>query len=66
VLYAYFDEARRLAVVRDGRVTLYDTGHHRITGVSQGEGQRLTLASDRGAVDIGRLRVVGSEPSTGS
>lgn len=30
--YAFFPDHRRLAVERDGKVTLYDSGDHRIGG----------------------------------
>ena len=43
--YAYFAEKHRLAVSRGGKVEVYDTGDHDITGVSQqqpgGAGGRL-------------------------
>ncbi len=59
--YAYFAAARRLAVERAGRVTLYDTGRHRIFGVSQSmsRGEHLTFTADDGTVDLDALAVVG-------
>ncbi len=57
--YAYFPAARRLAIEEDGRVALYDTGDHRIFGVSQqqGGGERpLTFSSDQGAVRLADLK----------
>lgn len=58
--YAYFPETRRLAIEKDGRVTIYDTGHHRIGGVSQQQsrGQDLAFTSQDGAVDLASLRIV--------
>ena len=58
--YAYFAEARRLAVERDGHVMLYDTGRHQIFGVSQSQshGARLTFTADDGTVDIDALRII--------
>lgn len=58
--YAYFAERRRLAIARDGRVTLYDTGRHLIYGVSQQQGrdQRLAFTADDGTVDLDSLAVV--------
>ena len=52
--YAVFPDARRLAVKRDGRVTIYDTGDHRIGGASQqqGGGSSLSFSTDRGSVGI--------------
>jgi hypothetical protein len=58
--YAFFPESRRL-VVEDssGRIT-YDTGEHRITGVSQQQsGDRtITFTSQNGPVSLASLRVV--------
>ncbi len=61
VRYAFFPDHRRLAVQRDGKVTLYDSGDHRISGVSQrGGGDRpLAFSSDKGEVTLDRLREVG-------
>lgn len=62
--YVVFPEARRLAVQRDGTVTLYDTGEHRIGGVAQGRtGTAGSLAfTDRdGEVRLESLRVVGRD-----
>ncbi len=58
--YAYFAESRRLAVDRAGRITLYDTGRHRIFGVSQGRsrGAHLAFTADDGTVDLDGLAVV--------
>ncbi|MFC0389092.1 hypothetical protein ACFFIC_26605 [Roseomonas vinacea] len=36
--YAFFPDARRLAIEKDGAVTVYDSGEHRITGVAQDGG----------------------------
>ena len=33
--YAYFAAARRLAINHGGRITIHDTGDHRVSGVSQ-------------------------------
>lgn len=58
--YAYFPASRRLAVQQGGRLSLYDTGDHRIFGVSQqqGPGQSLIFSSDRGTVRLEDLRPV--------
>ena len=58
--YAYFSNARRLAVDLNGNVTVYDTLDHRIGGVSQqqGSGGSLTLTSQYGTVDVASLPVV--------
>lgn len=61
--YAWFASKRRLVVDRRGVVTLYDTGDHRIAGVSQqqGAGQKLSFASQHGDIDLDRLPVLGGE-----
>ena len=58
--YAYFARARRLAIERDGVVTLHDTLHHEISGVSQPESLNgaLQFTSQNGPVDAGSLPVV--------
>ena len=60
VRYAYFAQARRLALEVGGRVTLYDTLDHQIGGFSQqqGAGGSLTFSSQYGLVDVARLPVV--------
>jgi Short C-terminal domain len=60
VRYAYFPASRRLAVQREGRVSLHDTGPHRIFGVSQqqGAGRLLVFSSDRGEVRLEDLPLV--------
>ncbi len=58
--YAYFGNARRLAVDVNGNVTVYDTLDNQIGGVSQqqGSGGSLTLSSQYGTVDLASLPVV--------
>jgi len=60
VRYAWFAAARRLAIERGGRVTLYDTLDHRIAGFAQQQSGSSTLSftSQHGAVDVARLPVV--------
>ncbi len=50
--YACFPDRRRLAVMQDGQVKVYDTGEHRITGFSQQQssGQSLSFTSQTGTV----------------
>jgi hypothetical protein len=58
--YAFFPESRRLVVEdRNGRTT-YDTGAHRITGVSQQQsGDRtITFTGPDGPVSLKSLKVV--------
>jgi hypothetical protein len=58
--YACFPEERRLAVMRDGRVRVYDTGDHRIGGFSQQQSgsQNLTFTSQKGTVRLEDLKAV--------
>ena len=60
VRYAYFSNARRLAVEINGNVTVYDTLDHQIGGVSQqqGVGGSITLSSQYGTIDVANLPVV--------
>lgn len=55
--YAYFPEARRLAVDIGGKVTVYDTLDHQIGGVSQQQGSdaSFTFVSQRGTVRLSDL-----------
>lgn len=56
--YAVFPNLRRLAVERDGRTTVYDTGDHRIGGASQqqqGSRSDLGFSSQHGTVRLGDL-----------
>jgi hypothetical protein len=63
VRYAYFGHANRLAVDNGGTVTVYDTGDHVISGVSQqqGNGWTLTFSSQYGTVPVSSLRVVSGD-----
>ena len=58
--YAWFSAAHRLVVDDGERVTVYDTGDHRIGGVSQQQGvqRSVTFASQHGTVALDRLPVV--------
>ena len=61
--YAYFDAARRLAIRRGKRVTLYDTGTHRITGVAQSQyedASDVVFTSQIGEVALAELAQVPS------
>ena len=64
VRYAYFGNARRLAIEMNGQVTLYDTLNHQISGVSQQQGSTtsLTFSSQNGSVNVADLPLL----STGS
>jgi hypothetical protein len=58
--YACFPERRRLALDVDGRVSLYDTGNHSITGFSQQQAgdQSLTFTSQHGVVRLDSLPLI--------
>ena len=58
--YAYFVNARRLAVDSGGEVWVYDTQDHQIGGFSQqqGSGSSITLSSQFGTVNLTSLPVV--------
>jgi hypothetical protein len=60
VRYAYFAQARRLAIEVNGRVTIYDTLDHQIGGFSQQQsyGGSLSFNSQHGLIDVARLPVV--------
>lgn len=60
VRYAYFAQARRLAIDVGGRVTVYDTLDHRIGGFSQqqSDGASISFTSQHGPVDVAALPVV--------
>lgn len=55
--YAWFPQARRLAVRHRGRVTVYDTGAHAITGLSQaGDAERpVRLRAGGREIDLADL-----------
>jgi hypothetical protein len=58
--YAYFAQARRLAIESDGSVTVYDTQDHQLGGFSQQQshGGSISFTSQYGLVDVTRLPVV--------
>ena len=55
--YAFFPEAKRLLIEQNGKVTAYDSGDHRISGVSQqhSQDQTLNFTSQHGQVDLNSL-----------
>ena len=60
IRYACFPAARRLAIEIDGRVTVYDTLDHQISGFSQQQSgdASLTFTSQHGLVRVADLPVV--------
>ncbi len=59
--YAFFPEKRRLLIERDGKLTTFDSGDHRISGVSQqqGHGQSLAFTSQNGLINLDELKKLG-------
>jgi hypothetical protein len=59
--YAFFPDKRRLLVEQNGKTTTYDSGSHKINGVSQQDGGTRSLAFSDGAgtVNVDDLEVVG-------
>ena len=59
--YAFFPIAGRLAIQSNGQVSVYDTGHHQIAGVSQqqGSGGAVVFATPAGTVSLSSLTSVG-------
>jgi len=60
--YAYFPAKRRLAVAVHGKVIVYDTLDHQVSGVSQqqGVGSSFTFTSQHGVVALHTLPVIAS------
>ena len=58
VKYAFFGDKHRLAVQKQGTLTVYDSGDHRISGVSQQQGSShsLVFTSQHGTVNIDDLK----------
>jgi hypothetical protein len=67
--YAIFPGSRRLAIERNGQLTVYDTEDHRIGGISQQQGsdQTLRFTSQSGVVRLSDLKIVRgpAEPTAG-
>ena len=63
--YAVFPEAERLAIDVGGKVSVRDTGEHKISGVSQQQGGTTTLrfVGQIGSVDASDFPVVGEAGS---
>jgi hypothetical protein len=56
--YAFFPDKKRLLVEREGKLTTYDSGNHRIGGVAQqaSHTQSVAFTSQDGTVDLDELR----------
>lgn len=59
--YAFFREQRRLIVERSGATTVYDSGEHDISGISQASGPlpSVEFMSQLGPVQLEELKVCG-------
>ena len=60
--HAFFPEALRLLIEHDGKLVAYDSAGHRISGVSQQNSDRRSLAftSQDGLVKLDELKQVGN------
>lgn len=58
--YAFFPDAHRLLIERDGKRTTYDSGRHRIDGVSQqdSDDRSLAFSAQGGSVRVDDLEMV--------
>jgi hypothetical protein len=58
--YAYFRAAKRLAIKIGDQLSIYDTGHHEISGISQQQGgdASLTFRSQHGLVRLAELHLL--------
>jgi hypothetical protein len=65
--YAYFPQARRLAIQRGGQVSVYDTLDHQIGGVQQQQGGpfgSLSFSSQFGTFTVDSLPLLSPAPTT--
>ena len=60
IRYAFFPQARRLVLQRDGQITVFDTLNHSISGVSQQQGGNtsLTFTSQYGTISTLNLPLI--------
>jgi hypothetical protein len=60
VRYAFFPDKKRLLIEENGDLRIYDSGDHRINGVSQQQshGHSLAFTSQSGVVDLDELEQV--------
>jgi len=63
--YAWFQGTQRLAIQQGGRLRVYDTGNHLISGFGQQQGndQSITFVSQFGVVRVADLPEIIAEPS---
>lgn len=62
VRYAYFDDKNRLAVdTGDGKISVYDTGGQKISGVQQAQSgghRKVVFTGPQGEIDLDQLKKV--------
>ena len=56
--YAFFGDAHRLVIEQGGKTTTYDSGSHKIQGVSQANAGSLRFTDQDGEVDLSALKQV--------
>lgn len=60
VRYAYFDDKNRLAVdTGDGKISVYDTGGQKISGVQQAQSgghRKVVFTGPQGEIDLDQLK----------
>ena len=63
--YAFFPATKRLVIDDNGAVSVYDTGDHYLTGVSQQQSatQTLSFSSSDGPVALASLKCLSSNVS---
>ncbi|MFN9644392.1 MAG: SHOCT domain-containing protein [Cyanobacteriota bacterium] len=65
--HAVFPAARRLAVSRNGQVSVHDSGDHQITGCSRaGDGEEVHVSTSAGTIPLSSLPSVGPAPGAPS
>ena len=67
--YAYFPQNRRLAIERQGALTIYDTAEFQFRGLLQAhsaEAVGISILTQRGRIRLADLVTVSAPPSTAS
>ena len=57
--YAFFPQSQRLLIDRDGTVSVYDSGPHKINGIYQPtDVSQIRFTGNQGNIDLGSLRKI--------
>ncbi|WP_336886921.1 hypothetical protein [Methylobacterium sp. SyP6R] len=56
--YAFFPDKQRLVIETDGKLATYDSGDHRISGVSQSNGRAPSFTTQDVDVNVNDLKVM--------